>query len=1471
MAICRIGVARRRSRVSDGPSRAAVSVPVRRRAGGFPFGAAALAAGLAAFAPEAQADLYLRFFEKDGNVLVKGSGALEILDGSWTSAYGGSKENDDVTVWIDRTGSAVGQEQRRYVSLPGTLSGADNTQYDFDGSVSLSGRETWQGNAMPWTKITSGAEDNFHVGLQPLSDGKVRLVLDSSRIVGKSGDPDDKFYNLNGAEVAFAGTLAGTVGDDDFHVELTISSSGVAQRIVATTAQSSVPARPEFFAAEAGDREVRLSWLDPEDSGIKGYQLRYGAGTSVPADATWGNVAGSGANTAEHTVAGLANGTDYSFQIRAIDANGNGLASATATAKPVRLPDRPTGLTARAGDSRVVLSWSDPSDSTVTGYRFRKKEVAGKYGEWENAAGSGATTTSHDVTGLTNGTAYTFQIRAVSANGAGTVSAEVTTTPFGVPFAPTGLAATTAPNQVTLSWSDPSDTTVTRYEYRQRAGTGASSDWTNVQGSGASTTSFTVTGLENGITYTFWLRAVSESGNGPEARVEAALLLLPGKVTGLTAVAFADGVTLTWTNLDEYDIRKYQYKRKPVTEWSGIASTWQDWLPSGTETSSVAIRHGFAGIHDYVVRAVSSFGAGPESDPARVEYRVVRVSPTTLDVVENTGGTFTVSLASVPTADVTVSLSSDDANATLSPTSLTFTTENFSTAQTVTANADWSAWDGHATASLSVSGGGYAAAYAPSVRLMPVWETTPTLPNRPTLSVAPYETSVRLLYEDPTNVALSGRQYRYRVEGGDWGDWTDFSRTGTEDGSDYFDVTGLAAETAYGFQIRALRRGIAGPATSEAKGTTHARPDAPAGFAARPDEGEVILSWSDPGNEHVRGYEFRRTAFSGTSSSWGEWTKIAGSDASTTSHTVTGLTNGQSYSFQLRAFTQGQTGFESPQARATPNLRPGTVTYFVVQPVSGAVWLLFRQPANGDGQQYRFRVAGGTYGAWTDFAPVGSFPDGRSYFMVQNLENETAYGFQIRATNSGVLGPETGEATGTPHVRPAAPADFRAEADDGKAILLWSDPENVHIRIYQYRQRETSSSAWDDWTTIAGSDGKTTRHEVTGLTNGTSYTFKIRGFTQGQSSPESAEATATPDKVPARPTGFRLEPGNAAIKLVWNDQSDDPAGVAGWRYQQKVGSEDWGDWTDLPANGVVSNGETKTNEYSFGGLANGTVYGFSVRAATAIGTVGPSAPRSFATPGRPAGGSAVECGCGHPAGDPVLDPRRRLQHPQVAIPAARARKRRGRRRLGRLGRLGRRSEQRRGDSGVCRSGADRRRRARLPRPRGRTRRHGGGVERGDRDAGTGTVGGNGTAGVETRAGGGGAGFDRRRGGYDRATSRRGAGSGVVDAGRAPRGRLPRPRRRRPRCPAIGRVARPDPGCAVRATGSGERAAIRRTGSTGRLSFCAARSPCRSPVRMRAVGTGPCGAGATSAVSRAERAATAGTAGSGRSGWARMRG
>ncbi len=83
-------------------------------------------------------------------------------------------------------------------------------------------------------------------------------------------------------------------------------------------------------------------------------------------------------------------------------------------------PDTPTGLTATAGDGSVTLTWDDPSNSTIAHYEYQSREAppASGWGAWTTIPGSGATTTSHTFTGLTNGTEFRFKVRAVNAAGA---------------------------------------------------------------------------------------------------------------------------------------------------------------------------------------------------------------------------------------------------------------------------------------------------------------------------------------------------------------------------------------------------------------------------------------------------------------------------------------------------------------------------------------------------------------------------------------------------------------------------------------------------------------------------------------------------------------------------------------------------------------------------------------------------------------------------------------------------------------------------------------------------------------------------------------------------------------------------------------------------------------------------------------------------------------------------------------------
>ena len=87
-------------------------------------------------------------------------------------------------------------------------------------------------------------------------------------------------------------------------------------------------------------------------------------------------------------------------------------------------------LLATAGDQQVTLSWDDPGQSAITGYEVRHSDDDGStWTDWTPIAGSGASTTEHTVTGLTNGTAYTFEVRVVVGDHKGPASDRVAATP----------------------------------------------------------------------------------------------------------------------------------------------------------------------------------------------------------------------------------------------------------------------------------------------------------------------------------------------------------------------------------------------------------------------------------------------------------------------------------------------------------------------------------------------------------------------------------------------------------------------------------------------------------------------------------------------------------------------------------------------------------------------------------------------------------------------------------------------------------------------------------------------------------------------------------------------------------------------------------------------------------------------------------------------------------------------------------
>ncbi len=366
-----------------------------------------------------------------------------------------------------------------------------------------------------------------------------------------------------------------------------------------------IPAKPAGLTAMGGERQATLSWTDLSDTTVRRWEYQQKAGNG--SYGSWIAMGSSSATTTRHTVTGLAGGTTYAFQVRAVNPAGNSPASDEVTARTA--PAKPTSVTATGGARQVALGWANPSDATITSWEYQQKTGAGSYGAWMAIGSSSATTTAHTVTGLSDGTTYAFKVRAVNASGNGDASDEVTAAT--IPAKPTGVTATGGVRAAALGWANPGGATITSWEYQRKAGSGNYGSWTAIPSSSATTTGYTVTGLTAGTVYAFKVRAVNASGNGP-ASDEATAATAPAKPTGATATAGAQRVILAWADPGYASITRWEYQQK---QGSGAYGSWTAIPGSSAITTTYTVRGLLAETtYGFKVRAVNAAGNGVASD-----------------------------------------------------------------------------------------------------------------------------------------------------------------------------------------------------------------------------------------------------------------------------------------------------------------------------------------------------------------------------------------------------------------------------------------------------------------------------------------------------------------------------------------------------------------------------------------------------------------------------------------------------------------------------------------------------------------------------------------------------------------------------------------------------------------------------------------------------------------------------------------
>jgi len=281
-----------------------------------------------------------------------------------------------------------------------------------------------------------------------------------------------------------------------------------------------VPGAPSAPRIDAvGDGTATVSFTPGDDNGapIDHYTVTSASGGPSTTTCT--------GTTCEIT--GLSNGTEYTFAVSAHNAVGDSAPSTpSAVARPDVRPDPPSAPTVRRQDSRLDVSWTPPVNrgSAIDHYELQILD-----------AGSGASATrtypasATSITweGLTNGTSYTFRLRAF--NGAPDPSdwspSSAPEHPAGLPTKPRGTPSAQRVNTVfgggvtvsfpAMSAAEANGEPITAYVVR-------ASDGTEVT-VGGDQTSATFQGLDPNGSFTFTYVGVNSVGRGtvPSAASDA--------------------------------------------------------------------------------------------------------------------------------------------------------------------------------------------------------------------------------------------------------------------------------------------------------------------------------------------------------------------------------------------------------------------------------------------------------------------------------------------------------------------------------------------------------------------------------------------------------------------------------------------------------------------------------------------------------------------------------------------------------------------------------------------------------------------------------------------------------------------------------------------------------------------------------------------------------------------------------------
>ncbi len=829
-----------------------------------------------------------------------------------------------------------------------------------------------------------------------------------------------------------SGLTAGTGYEWQVHTVCSSGSSANTASTTFTTSPAACNAPTGLTTSSITTNSATLSWT--AIAGVLSYNVHYRAtGTT-----TWTTV---NTTATTYSVSSLTSATGYEWQVQTVCSGGSSAYTASSTFTTLAPPcNAPSGLsTTSITSTSATLNWTGVSGAVSYTVSYRLVGVT----TWTTVS---TTTALYNVSALTSGSNYEWQVQTVCSSGSSTFSSSTFSTTTSTPCnAPAGLNTNSiTTSTATLAWTAVSGAVNYNVRYRL-VGT---SSWTTAS---TSVASYIATSLTASTAYEWQIQTVCAGGSSVFTSSTNFTTLAPpctapaGMGTGNTT---STTTTLSWSAVSGALSYTVHYRLTGTTTWTSLSTT-------STSANLTGLTAGSG--YEWQVQTVCSSGSSAFTSSALFTMLALTCdvpSETATSSITTTSATFTwTAVTGAISYNLRYRVTGTTTWTTVSVTGTSYNAGSMSSGTPY----EWQ------VQTVCVFG---TSSFASTVNF-----TTVAVPacNLPTTMMTNSITTTTAIF---TWAAVSGANnynVRYRLVGTT--SWINASTAAT-----FYNASNLTAGANYEWQIQtACSAGSSAYTTSTTFTTTSSIAcNVPAGMGtSNVTSSGATVSWTAVPGAVSYSVHYRIT---GTTT----WTTV-----STTTPTVTlsTLTSGSTYEWQVQtvcsagssAFTASTvfntgttvTGCNIPTGMATSNITTSSAT-FTWTAVSGATSYNLRFRTIGSSLWTNANTAAGSY------TPTSLIPATSYEWQIQTACPSGSSAFTSSLNFTTLSG-------GSCDV----PSGLAGNVNVTAATLSWTAVSGA--TGYTLQWRATGASAW---TTVTGIT--TASYNLTGLASCTAYQFQVR-------------------------------------------------------------------------------------------------------------------------------------------------------------------------------------------------------------------------------------------------------------------------------------------------------------------------------------------------------------------------------------------